>query len=68
MRYFFVSYVHPRGYGNICLTGSQFPSQQFIRNQILRQMDTQQVVVLSIYEFKNQQDYEFFQQEEQEQG
>lgn len=68
MRYFFVSYAHPSGYGNICLTGSQFPSQQFIRNQILRQMDTQQVVVLSIYEFKNQQDYEFFQQEEQEQG
>jgi hypothetical protein len=64
MRYFFVSYAHPSGYGNICLTGSQFPSQQFIRDQIFRQMDTQQIVVLSIYEFRNQQDYEAFQEVE----
>lgn len=65
MRYFFVSYAHPTGYGNICLTGSRFPSQQFIRNQISLQMDTQQIVVLSIYEFKNQQDYEAFQEVEE---
>lgn len=61
MRYFFVSYAHPIGYGNICLTGNMFPSQQFIREQISQQMDTQQIVVLSIFEFKDQQDYQAFQ-------
>ncbi len=61
MRYFLVSYAHPSGYGNICLVGSQFPSQQFIRHQISQQMNTEQMVVLSIFEFKNQQDYDAFQ-------
>jgi hypothetical protein len=61
MRYFFVSYAHPEGFGNLCITGNQFPAQQYIREQVSQQMNTNQIIVISIYEFRNREDYEAFQ-------
>lgn len=61
MRYFFVSYAHPEGFGNLCITGNMFPAQQYIRDQISQQMNTNQIIVISIFEFRNREDYEAFQ-------
>jgi hypothetical protein len=61
MRYFFVSYAHPEGFGNLCITGNRFPAQQYIRDQISQQMNTTQIIVISVFEFRNREDYEAFQ-------
>lgn len=61
MRYFFVSYAHPEGFGNLCITGNRFPAQQYIRDQISQQMNTNQIIVISVFEFRNREDYEAFQ-------
>lgn len=61
MRYFLVSYAHPSGFGNLCIEGIEFPSQQFIREQVSRQMGTVQIIVITVFEFKNKADYDAFQ-------
>lgn len=61
MRYFLVSYAHPEGFGNICITANLFPTQKFIRDQISAQMYTSQIVIISIFEFKNLEDFRNFQ-------
>jgi hypothetical protein len=61
MRYFLVSYAHPNGFGNLCISGSNFPAQEFIRNQVASETGTIQVIVVNIFEFRNERDYLAFQ-------
>ncbi len=61
MRYFLISYAHPNGFGNLCVSGSFFPAQEFIRQQVAGETGTIQVIITNVFEFKNEADYLAFQ-------
>lgn len=61
MRYFLITYAHPSGFGNLCVTGLQFPSQDFIRQHVAGETGTVQIIVVSVFEFRDEADYMAFQ-------
>ncbi|MBC8110723.1 MAG: hypothetical protein H7Y04_06655 [Verrucomicrobia bacterium] len=61
LRYFLVTYNTPFGFGNICLTGQRFPSQEFVKNYVSKHTGAEIVIVVHVFEFKNEQDFEDFQ-------
>lgn len=67
MRYFFVSYTisHPKGManGNLFFNFPSFPPNEWIKEQILERRKGEGlsgVVLSSIFEFQNEQDYNDF--------
>jgi hypothetical protein len=61
MRYFLITYAHPTGFGNLCVTGEQFPSQEFIQRHVAGETGTVQIIVVNVFEFRSEEDYLAFQ-------
>ena len=61
MRYFLISYAHPGGFGNLCVSGYQFPSQEFVQQHVAGETGTIQVIVINIFEFRSEADFLAFQ-------
>jgi hypothetical protein len=61
IRYFLVTYATPLGYGNLCMSGMRFPSQEFVKEYVTEQTGTAPVVVVHVFEFKSKEDFDDFQ-------
>jgi len=61
IRYFLITYATPIGYGNLCISGERFPAQEFVKDYVTRQTGTEPVVVINVFEFKNEEDFKDFQ-------
>lgn len=61
MRYFFISFSHPAGYGRITLQIEEFPSEEAIIKTIQEEnQEINGITVLSLFEFKSKEDFDSF--------
>ena len=61
MRYFFISYSHDKGFGNMTLILEEFPSQNAVDRTVKEQYpNINSVAILYIYEFRNKEDFDRF--------
>jgi hypothetical protein len=61
MRYFYISFSHNAGFGAITLELETFPRHSELIQAIMAEdKGADQITILNIFEFKNQEDYDQF--------
>ena len=60
MRYFLVSYISAEGFGSIWFEHQQFPNYEWLCLKITEGRSKGDVIIISIFEFKNKEDFDNF--------
>jgi hypothetical protein len=68
MRAFLISYTwssgKTSGSGNVYISGDSFPSNAYIRRELMKDPQINNPVIMNIFEFKSMKDYNDFMSEE----